>query len=175
MTPDQYKILIPSEYEGLWEGIKKDSMRIVVDCLMFTGMRYEELSDLSHTLTWFDAKNRAISLPASMTKTGKTRTVHLTPAFTKRLSMYLNEYKVLNVPDRRSMNFNLRRWGMDGSVKIFRKSWESWLLAAGYPSMAVALSQGHTELISYGHYANLDPRLKSEMNKVRELTAGWGT
>jgi len=185
----QYRILIPSEYEALRDNIPKTKHRIVVDTLLFTGMRYSELSMFSHNLGWFDAKNRAIVLPWWTTKTERERVIHLTPAFTKSLDDSIRWLKghdeTLEVPGIRSMARDLRRWHCmndgDGhplpapTPKTFRKTWESWLLASGYSSMAVALSQGHSELISYGHYANLDPRLKSEMEQVKKLTEGWGT
>jgi len=191
MTVDQYRILIPSEWEALKDSIEKSRLRIVVEGLLFTGMRYSEYERFSNHLEWFDARNRAISLPAKATKTGRDRTIHLTPQFTKDLSLYLREHKKLEVPSIQAMNMNLKRWyyasidiiegegsarqGYQPTPKTFRKTWESWLLAS-YPdrSMAIALSQGHSELISYGHYMNLDPRLKSEMDRVRELTKGWG-
>ena len=183
---DIYRILIPSEWEALRDSIPLTRLRMVVSVLMFTGMRYTELQAFAGHLRWFDAKNRAITLPGASTKTGKARTIHLTPAFSRELELYLKEHKKLEVPGSRTMEENLERWltpRLDiqdiepwiPTPKTFRKSWESWLLAAGYPSMAVALSQGHSELISYGHYANLDPRLKSEMEQVKKLTEGWGT
>lgn len=181
----QYRILIPSEYEALRDSIPKTKHRIIIDTLLFSGMRYSELSLFVHNLMWFDAKNRAISLPAHSTKTKKERVIHLTPAFTKCLDQYLREFKKIDVPHIVTMGRDLKRWwfaagptmcqSWEPTPKTFRKTWESWLLAAGYPSMAVALSQGHSELISYGHYANLDPRLKSEMDQVRKLTEGWST
>lgn len=188
---EQYRILTPSDYWALKDAIlhnsrasKEEKHEIVVDLLLFTGMRYTELQVFAGNLSWFDARNRAISLPGRATKTREPRVIHLTPAFTKILETWIRRNKPIEVPHPVAMARNLKRWcnsgytkylfGWNPSPKTFRKTWESWLLAAGYTSMAVALSQGHSELISYGHYANLDPRLKSEMDEVRELTKGWG-
>jgi len=175
---DQYKILIPSEYETLKEAIPKTRLRIVIDTLLFTGMRYEEEKKFSKHIEWFDAINRAITIPAKYTKTKKERVIHLTPAFTKELSQYLREFKTLQVPEIQAMQMNLKRWsklsGIYCTPKTFRKTWESWLLFAGYDSMKVALSQGHSQTIQYNHYVNLTARLKSEVDKVKVLTAGWG-
>jgi len=195
MSKETYRILIPSEYQALLDAIEKERLRICIETLMNTGMRYTELEYFSGHLKIFDAKNNALKLPVEATKTKRERVIHLTPAFSKRLYQYLREHKALEVPSRRVMDTNLKRWWINSivdtgsitkaewvinntwhpSTKTFRKSWESWLLASGYQSMPVALSQGHSELISYGHYANLDPRLKSEMEAVRKLTEGWGT
>lgn len=170
----QYRILIPSEYEALRSNIPQTRHRILIDLLLNSGMRYSETSYFAGHLSTFDAKNRAIVLPGEGTKTRKGRTIHLTPAFTQTLDDYIRSDTPITVPCLHSMNPNMRRWGTTTTPKVFRKTWESWLLSAGYSSMHVALSQGHKELISYSHYANLDPRLKSEMDKVRRYTEGWG-
>jgi integrase len=171
---DQYRILTPSEYEILHERIPKTRLRILVDILMFTGMRYRELEKFSDHLTWFDPINRAICLPAQATKTKRERTIHLTPQFTKELNQYLREYKRLEVPAIQTMQVSLARWKTWATPKTFRKSWESWLLFAGYDSMKVALSQGHTQTIQLNHYANMSARLKSESEGVKKYTEGWG-
>jgi len=175
LTTDQYRILIPSEFEKLRDGIEKSRLRIIVSILMFTGMRYRELLAFAGHLTWFDSTNRAISLPERYTKTKKERVIHLTPTFSKELNLYLREHKALEVPSIQSMETNLKRWRAPGTPKIFRKSWESWLLFAGYDSLKVALAQGHTQTIQLNHYANMSARLKSEADLVKKYTEGWGT
>lgn len=177
-----YRILTPSEYTALVDAVPKSQHRILVQTMMFTGMRYRELLSLSHNIKWFDAKNNAISIPAQHTKTNISRTIHLTPGYSKVLSQYLREFKTLGFPSRAAMNHNLRRWwkgtGTDmpaPAPKTFRKTWESWLLFTGYDYLKVCASQGHSPQIAYNHYANIEARLKSEAEKVKELTAGWGT
>lgn len=191
---NQYRILIPSEYEVLLDAIEKERLRVCIETLMNTGMRYSELERFADDLSMFDAKNRAITLPAKDSKTGKERVIHLTPAFSKRLYQYLREHKSLEVPTRRSMDENLKRWCAPffdtnrdlyfnhPSTKTFRKTWETWLLVVKrddgsdkYSSRTIAESMGHSELISMKHYANRDPRLKSEMDAVKRITEGWGT
>jgi len=200
MTSDQYRILTPSEYEAFRDAIPKTRLRAVIDALLFTGMRYAELERFADNLSWFDAKNRAIVLPAKATKTGKERTVQLTPAYTKTLSQHLREYKSLEVPHITVMNHNMKRWwqsvdfiiaemlqkkeGFDWypTPKTLRKTWESWLLFTKqddgrpkYDSLMIAHSQGHTQTIQLNHYMNMSARLKSEAEAVRRYTEGWGT
>lgn len=189
---DIYRILTPDEYEALRGCIPKTEYRMRVDLLLFTGMRYSEAKSFSGHLAWFDADNRCISLPGASTKTGMNRVVHLTPAFSKSLSMYLKEFKSLDMPDINSMDDQLKRWWLMRpqrmaqpnnwwpTCKTFRKTWESWLLSVrrkdGSPKfsyMDIARSQGHTVAISERHYANLDPRLKSQQDAIRRLTEGW--
>ncbi|MFZ3385300.1 MAG: site-specific integrase [Candidatus Methanoperedens sp.] len=200
MTSDQYRILTPSEWEAFRDAIPKARLRAVMDGLLFTGMRYTEFARFADSLKWFDPKNRAIVLPATATKTGKERTVQLTPASTKSLSQYLREYKTLEVPHITVMNHNMKRWwylcfegnyeNMDRTLnmewyptpKTLRKTWESWLLFVKqedgrpkYDSLMIADSQGHSQTIQLNHYMNMSARLKSEAEAVRRLTEGWGT
>lgn len=190
-----YRILTPSEFQALKDAPLPKQFRIPtvrrniwLDTLMFTGMRYSELLDLDGHWTWLDIQNRAITIPMWASKTEKTRTIHLTPLYSKTLAQYLREFKVLELPDRSVMDANLKRWyigtpkdaqdiesGWYPTCKTFRKSWESWLLFAGYPYFAVCTSQGHSPQISYNYYANLDPRLKSEVELVKKMTEGWMT
>ena len=177
---DQYRILTPSEYFRLRVAIPKTVLRMCIDVLCMTGMRYSESKAFGTHPEWFDEGNRVIVVPAAYTKTRRNRNVHLTSRFAAELGMYLRENKEIVFPDNVTMNRNLIRWLEPipdiGWVraKTFRKTWESWLLAAGYDSLQVALSQGHTQTIQLNHYANMSARLKSEMDAVKAITAGWG-
>ncbi len=180
MTDSTYQILIPSEYDILSNNIKNIRLRMNIDTLLNTGMRFEELRHLSDNKKLFDSKNRAIVLPSSITKTKRGRTIHLTPEFNKNLMLYLDKGE-LNTPTRISMNENLKRWSLNlnlsfiPTVKSFRKTWESWLLYADYDPIKVAANQGHTTLIQLNHYLNFSSRLKSEKELVLNKTRGWMT
>ena len=187
MITDAYRILTPSEYLALLDAIPKEHHEMQVRTMMNTGMRYRELQAFADNLPWFDAKNNAITLPAGYCKTNISRHVHLTPTFSRELAKYLLRHRSLEFPDRHAMNQNLKRWWRSQgetqysslvewlpTPKTFRKSWESWLLMADYSIHKVAMSQGHTVAVSEHHYANLSPRLKSEMEQVKKMTEGWG-
>lgn len=185
MTDDTYRILAPSEYKALLAAIPKIDKRILVETMMNTGMRYEELRAFGEHPEWFSPKNRCITLPASSTKTKRGRVVHLTPQFSEKLELYLASNE-LKFPGRANMAKDLRRW-TNGSMatehqirwypapKTFRKTWETWLIFAGYDSLKVAVSQGHTQTIQIQHYQNLIGSLKNEVEAVKALTAGWMT
>ncbi len=186
---DIYRILTPSEFTSLRDNIPKAKHRILIDTMLNTGARYSELQAFQKHLGWFDAKNNAIVLPATYTKTGRDRTVHLIPAFSKVLSQYIREFKTLDFPRIDTMNENLKRWwyfcavncdpnmfcGWYPSNKTFRKTWESWLIFAGYDFEKVALSQGHGTLVQYKHYTQMPATLKSEVEQVKKMTEGWMT
>lgn len=188
MTDDIYRILAPSEYKALLQAIPRLDKRFLVECMMNTGMRYQELIDFGKHPQWFSPKNRCITLPASATKTQRGRTVHLTPQFSEKLELYLSQSE-LKFPGRANMAKDLKRWWMFSSVncdpnifcgwyvmpKTFRKTWETWLIFAGYDSLKVAVSQGHTQTVQIQHYQNLIGSLKNEVEHVKELTRGWMT
>ena len=181
-TRDEFRILTPGEYERLRDQCPKTRLRAGLDFLLFTGMRYSEARRACrHIDEWFDEKNRAIIIPAEHTKTNRRREVHLTPAYTKQLSLYLREWKTLDLPHQRTFERNMARWwGIDinnwyPTPKTLRKTWESWLIYTGYDPMKVALSQGHSQVIQMHHYASMSARLKSEVDAVKRLTEGWMT
>ncbi len=175
---DIFRILSPSEFKQLLTGIQKVDNRFRVETMLNTGMRYEELKRFEPK--FFNPKTRDITLPASVTKTKRGRVVQLTPNYSKTLEIFLSKAS-LDFPNRSSMNTNLTRWaknaGLDWSpdCKTFRKTWETWLLFAGYDSLKVAVSQGHTQTIQIAHYQNMSSCLKNELKEVKELTEGWMT
>lgn len=190
-------ILSPSEYQHLLSGIPKLKGRFQVETMLNTGMRYIELRRFGENRRYFDPKNRMISLPGASTKTGKSRDVHLTPQFSSRLELFLASSS-LDFPTRQVMDANLKRWAsvelttkeyfshipedrhytqimQPPTVKTFRKTWETWLLATYQDrSLDIWMSQGHTGTVSMNHYYGSVGRLKSEMDAVRECVKGWG-
>jgi integrase len=171
-----YRIFSPSEYKQLLTGIDKVDNRFRVETMLMTGMRYEEL--LRFEPKFFKPKTRDITLPASITKTRRGRAVQLTPTFSAKLELFLSK-SALNYPNRSTMNANLKRWckkaGIDWTIncKTFRKTIETWLIFAGFDSMKVAISQGHTQTVQIAHYQNMSSCLKNELKEVKEYTEGW--
>ena len=84
-----------------------------------------------------------------------------------------------DVPKRVMANKILRYSGIKSigerglSVKTFRKTWESWLVAS-YPNAIpiIMMSQGHTDRVSIMHYLNI-PFTQEERSEIRIRTAGW--
>lgn len=177
MQKDIYKILSPSEYEQLLMGIPKVKNRFLVETMLNTGMRYEELRRFEKK--FFNPKTRDITLPAAITKTKRGRCVQLTPIYSRMLEVFLS-YSNLDFPTRATMNINFDRWCKKAGIwsvdcKTFRKTIETWLIYAGYDAYKVAISQGHTTTIQIAHYQNMSSCLKNELEQVKKLTEGWMT
>ncbi len=167
------RILRPSEYKMIRESVKRDK-QILLDCILLTGMRYEELLRLRKNPDWLSGK--FIYLPEWAEKKAKRKQRERTINLSIMGRAVLPQLFDLKVPSRSafdkwlSYNFRLIK-GL--SAKTFRKTYGSWLLYL-YPErvMDIALSQGHDELTELNHYAKngFDERDKLEM---KEFVEGW--
>ena len=164
----------PLEYKMIRNSINKRDKQILMDCLLLTGMRYEELVRLRGNPDWFDGN--FIHLPEWSQKKAKRRQLERWIKLSVMGRAILPQLFDISVPPRStfdkwlSYNFLL----IEGlSAKTFRKTWESWLLFS-YPerAMDIALSQGHTELTQLRHYANL-PFLDRDKEEMKEFVVGW--
>ena len=167
------RILRPSEYKVIRESVKRDK-QILLDSLLLTGMRYEELLRLRTNPDWLSGK--FIYLPDWAEKKAKRKQKQRTVNLSIMGRSVLPQLFEVKTPSRSAFdkwlhyNFLL----IEGlSAKSFRKTYGSWLLSL-YPErlMDIALSQGHDELTELNHYAKngFDDRDKIEM---REFVEGW--
>lgn len=178
-------ILTPGEYDGLRSAVKPE-FKILLDVLLFTGMRYEEIKKLQKHQEWYDTKKKIIYLPREADKKKK----RVSPSRYVYLSSYGNwiverffDDNTKPYPTYQVFDENLKRWskkallkllnGVSISVKTFRKTWECWLVCS-YPERLplIAMSQGHTELIAMNHYLNI-PFSPEEIKAIKEKTNGW--
>lgn len=167
------RVLRPSEYKVIRESVKRDK-QILLDSLLLTGMRYEELLRLRKNPDWLSGK--FIYLPDWAEKKAKRKQKQRTVNLSIMGRSVLPQLFEVKMPSRSAFdkwlhyNFLL----IEGlSAKSFRKTYGSWLLSL-YPErlMDIALSQGHDELTELNHYAKngFDDKDKLEM---REFVEGW--
>jgi len=177
------RILRPLEYEAIRGAIPKLHHQIILDTLLFTGMRYIELERLKKNPSWYDVQGGYIYLPPEASRkkkrTMRERYVYLSSRGKAIIPLFLKLKE--GMPSRIAWNENIKRWsvkaGLDPvglSAKTTRKTWESWLMVA-YPEKAllIAMSQGHTQLTAMEHYLNL-PFTKEDIEKIKEYVQGWG-
>ncbi len=177
------RILRPSEYEALREAIPKMHHQIILDTALFTGMRWIELERFKKNPEWYDLQGGYIYLPPEASRKKKRtmteRYVYLSSRGKAIIPLFLKLDKP--IPGRISWNENLKRWAKKGGLdpkglcaKTTRKTWESWLMASYQEkALIIAMSQGHTQLTAMHHYLNL-PFSKSEIESIKQYTAGWG-
>jgi hypothetical protein len=72
------KILTPSEYKALKSEIPKERHKTILDILLITGLRYEELRRLYDNPQWYNEKNNLIHLPEVAQKKVKRRQLERT-------------------------------------------------------------------------------------------------
>jgi len=167
------RILRPSEYQEIKNHVKRDK-EILMDSLLLTGMRYEELLRLRQNPDWFD--RQFIHLPEWAQKKAKRKQRERWIRLSIMGKSIIPQLFEIYVPPSNTFdkwlkyNFPL----IEGlSAKTFRKTWESWLLFS-FPqhSLEIALSQGHDQLTELRYYANL-PFLEEDLKGMRQFVEGW--
>ena len=175
------RILRPIEYEILRSNANP-KYRVLFDTALMTGMRVVELRIFLQNPIWFDGT--FIHLPRVAIKKKKAtinqRWVHLS---SRGRAVVENVHQILDgakIPSESAISRYMKRCALQGGIdgngmnmKMFRKTWESWLIAS-YPDRKeeVFLSQGHTSLTALQHYVNL-PFTEEDKLKMREWTEGW--
>lgn len=180
------RILRPYEYEAI-KAEAHARHHSQLDTLLMTGMRYEELRRLQKHKEWYDKETGFIHLPSSaMLKKRskqKDRYVRLSELGKSQMIQFLEVAPVL--PAKSGINYNLNLWttkassknGMttEGiSSKMFRKTWESWLVIK-YSTIQrdiILQSQGHDNITSLKHYLSL-PFTDEDRKGMDKYTNGW--
>ena len=174
------RIWRPWELKALIKAIPKKDYKIRFEALLYSGMRYTELSEIHGHIEIYEDK--WIHLTPLISRKVKSkfrdRYVVLSPYGKRVMDDYLHLEKGL--PSHKTWRENLGRWsklaGIDSSyvsTKSTRKTWESFLMTS-YPywRTEIFISQGHTELTALKYYVNLpfDDKDKKEM---KSIVAGW--
>ena len=181
-------IITPSEYEKL-RNIVKFRFKILLDILLYTGMRYTEIQELEHHAQWFDSQRKIIYLPhladKKVNRGTPSRYVYLSNQGKFILDRFFEDTNAPTFPFYQGFDMNLKRWvekagikhepqtNLSISLKTFRKTWECWLVIS-YPDRIplIAMSQGHTEIVAMRHYLNV-PFSRTEKLEIEDYTRGW--
>lgn len=159
------RVMCPGEVDRLREAMGKPSNRVVFDCLLFTGLRYAELTQVWEDPSRFDQDRKLVKVDNRKTKaatrSGDFRLVYLSDRGVGAVRAFIQLNKK---PSRYDLWLNnLKRWShvaglspMGGledqttteqmgqetvpnvwgiSVKTTRKTWECWLFCA-FPDRA---------------------------------------
>ena len=160
---NKVRILRPFEYKMMEAEVMKQHHRIMLQTLLFTGMRYIEVKRLQKNRDWFDGDFIKISFGEGIKKDKirqKERWVRLNALGKMVIPYYLDLDEKL--PSNQTWRENMRRWAENCKLdpvglcpKTTRKTWESWLMFF-YENKALQIlqSQGHTGEISLEHYLN---------------------
>ena len=186
------RVLKPREFDAMKEQPRSIDNEVLLDLMMNTGMRYTELQRFAENINkhikdknedklWFRKADKKIDLPKTATKTGEYRSVFLTSAFTEGFHKYIRVKGELFIPVFVTMNQNLRRWakkaGIDRpqiiGIRTFRKTWESWLVAADKNWGRILNSQGHRDTIALQHYIDLKDFSEEDRKEIMIRVADW--
>ncbi len=199
---NKVRVLTPKEYEALLGVITKDSLKKLIQVMLLTGMRYAEIVRLKKYPGCFDHVRKVIHFKSGKAAAVQTeRYIHLTPAGVVAVQAFLDDTRA-KYPSTSGMTLNLESWsamaglepspelqgpvcvkghnaGMERkntwgmSVKVFRKTWESWLAVSNpYKLEMIALSQGHLTGTAIAHYLAV-PFSPEERAQILPYTAGW--
>ena len=185
------RVLTPEEAAAMRRAISKPSNKALFDLLLYTGLRFSEVSQLYDNPGIFDQDRGTLNITSGKAKaTQRTRNVILSPKGIEAVKAYLQTPKKPTTSTAWQMN--LIRWAQQAdlspvpghdqdeggnrygvTVRTSRKSWESWLLTA-YPDKPtnIALSQGHTETTALRHYLNIS-FTQAEREEIQAEVSGW--
>lgn len=174
------RILRPFEYERLYYGCPKYEFRIILEAMLFTGMRYVEMQRFQKHQDWYDGK--FISLPnfadRKVKRTQKERWIRLNLQGRRAVEHFLHlDY---DLPTYQGWSQNMKCWARRGglksdgmSVKTTRKTIESWLMFTFPDRMVdVMLAMGHNMATSINHYLGL-PFTERDRLEMLSYVVGW--
>ena len=187
------RVLYPEEYRAIRSHLSFQH-QLLLDGLLFTGMRGVEYSRFLEHPDWYKPTRRAIDLPKGSVMKKKVkqaeRTVLLSNAGVQAVETLLS-YRRQNPDDlrpvsRQSWSETLLRAAMkavtegrlasiDGiAPKMTRKTWSSWLLTThSHREGSISLSMGHDVRTMLRHYAGLGWPADARQ-ELRQYTAGGG-
>jgi integrase len=166
-------ILRPKEFKQIRESCDRRH-QIILDSLLYTGMRYTELLRLRKHPEWLNGQ--FIHLPSEegqkkVKRAAAERWVRLSIQGRKAVESLFD----IQLPSNNSINqyfkYNFRIPAF--SLKSLRKTYESWLVYY-YPNrqLEIAMSQGHTMVIQVRFYLNL-PFTDRDKVEMTEFVEGW--
>ncbi len=178
---NRVRILRPSEYKLLEAEVIKQHHRIMLQTLLFSGMRFIECKRFQEHPEWYDGNFIKITLGEGVLKEKirqKERWIRLNALGKMVIPYYLELEEKL--PSNQTWRENIRRWAENAGFdpiglcpKTTRKTWESWLMFF-YENKALQIlqSQGHTGEISLKHYLNF-PFTQADKMEMAEYVSGW--
>jgi len=187
------RVLYPEEYRAIRSHLSFQH-QLLLDGLLFTGMRGVEYSRFLEHPDWYKPTRRAIDLPKGSVMKKKVkqaeRTVLLSNAGVQAVETLLS-YRRQNPDDlrpvsRQSWSETLLRAAMKAvtegrlasiegiAPKMTRKTWSSWLLTThSHREGSISLSMGHDIRTMLKHYAGLGWPPQA-IQEIKSYTAGWG-
>jgi len=174
------RILRPKEFNALLNACSKIEYKVMLQSLLYTGLRYIEMKRFQHHPDWFDGEFIHLPQEASqkVLRNQRERWVRLNNQ--GRMNIQFLQTLRKKYPTYQSWAMNMKAWGRKAgldpiglNVKTTRKTWESWLMFT-YPTriMDITTSQGHSTLISLNYYLGM-PFTEVDRIEIKEFVSGW--
>jgi len=192
------RYFFPEEWKQFYKQLKKDKQPIF-DFLIQSGARIDEARHIRPSD--FDFDRDAVRLWKTKTKakknerSGKPRTISLSPSFTKRIKKYINERKLnenskdylfsaekekLKPITKQAVWQMMRRKLIDAGIKDYfnfslhniRKTHGNWIKALGVPAEEICLRLGHNFETYLKHYGSASIFNNLDMVKISKILEG---
>jgi integrase len=177
------RILTPREHEKFREQLGTD-YKVIVDAMLHTGLRVEELKEVIKNPKWFYASARCIDLPRGVMRKKKSlfrqRSVKLSIKGVEAIEALI-ALGLKSLSSRSAMNEAFKRAARKAGIgeqgitpKMYRKTLISWLVAC-YPDkhILIAMHSGHSVEVMQKHYLGINFE-RNDVEDMRSYLRGWG-
>jgi len=175
---DGVRIFRPKEFQALFNAIRKNEHKQMMEALLYTGMRFTEARWLQKNPKAFDGNSILISSTKKKAR-HKERFIRLNDNGKRAVRYFIDMKKRL--PTNQTWDENLLRWAKYAKLdsegicaKSTRKTWEAWLMCqyGKEHQIEVFLSIGHTKETALEYYLML-PFDDQEKIQMKYYTDGW--
>lgn len=173
------RILRPSEFERFVNLFKAVDV-ILINALLYSGMRYRELIFLHSHPKNFDEKTKCVFVQSTKKKARqRERYVSLNQQGATAIKLFLALDEVPSchtfwLKIKRKIKSEDEKFKKGLTCKTFRATWESWL-SYKYKTrhFEIICSMGHNSVTALQHYIQFRPYEGEEELLMEKYTSGW--
>lgn len=163
-------ILSPEHYHTLMSVVRDDRLSLTIRILLGSGIRYEELSQITNQTFYPDNKSiRIVSLKERAVIPDRYVSLSIDGCKAVREWLEAGYTPMSRVGFYDHLKKLYSKTGLSLTSKSFRKTVEIWRMKAGFNPLEVAYSQGHTSKIQAGHYFSGIPFTPEQIEEIRRL------
>lgn len=163
------EILYPSQYIDLINSIRDKRLKLTVEILFLTGLRYSELDQVA---TSFNQEKGYLNIISTKEEAVLSdRWVKLSPAALRAVTEWIEG----NYTPMRRTSFNevikpyTDNVGVKLTAKTSRKTHEIWRLQIKDDSLQVCIDIGHSPKTAYQHYCKNVPYDQGDIDSINRI------
>ena len=165
-------ILSPEHFPLLLSVVRDDRLLLTIRILLGSGIRYEELGQITRETFYPDNKSiRIISMKEKAVIPDRYVSLSTDGAEAVRLWIEGGYKPMTRIGFYDHLKKLYPKTGLILTSKSFRKTVEVWRLKAGINALEVSYSQGHTSKVQAGHYFSGIPFNSQQVEEIRRLVS----